>query len=106
MVDVTFAPERTVGSERFPDGQATLLPAGEHGGHFQRLAVAGNLYLDFVAGLFGAQSVGEIVEILNRLAVEFRHDVAPLESGLGGGGGLPHRGGFYARDALRGIGDA
>src|ERR1035441_7770961 len=91
------------------DGQArraVLLPAGEDDGDFERLAIAGDLYLDLVAGFSGAQGVGEVVEILNRLAVEFGQNVTPLEAGFGGGRVLADVAELDADGAFGEIGDA
>ena len=47
------------------DGQArraVLLPAGEDDGDFERLAIAGDLYLDLVAGFSGAVDVAPAVK--------------------------------------------
>src|SRR3954467_9895607 len=47
------------------------------------LVVAQHLHLYLVARLVSAEGVGEVVEIRDRLAVEFREDVGALQSGLG-----------------------
>ena len=82
-----------------------LFAFGEQHLSLDRRAAAEDLHFHRVPGLLAAEGVGEVVQVLNGLAVEFHQDVAGLETGLGGGRAFADIGELYTVDALGEIGD-
>src|SRR5271165_3456780 len=62
-----------------------LLPLFQFHADRKRLAVAQDFHLHHLADLAAAESVREVVQIMNRLVVELHHDVAGLQPSLGSG---------------------
>ncbi len=64
---------------------AVLRPLREKHLRFHRLAFSQHLDRYSIAGFVRPQRIGEIVEIIDLVAVEFNQDVAGFEAGLRGG---------------------
>src|SRR5690349_18283538 len=86
------------------DTMRGLTPLGQRDRDFERLAGAHDFDAHGVAGHLAAQGVGEIVQVLDGLAVEFDHHVVGFEARLGGGRAWRDVGELDAADAFAEIG--
>src|SRR5579872_4809752 len=82
-----------------------LAALGQGHGDLHGLAGTHNLHANYVSGGLGAQSVGEVVQVLDGLAVKLHHHVVGFEAGLGGGGAGGDIGELDAVDAFAEVRD-